>query len=67
MVIEITYNIYELKKPIITFFLIVISLVEDYIKINSQIIDLDEKRIGIKNVERFRKHIINMNFHYIIN
>lgn len=36
------------------------SLVEDYIKINSQIVDLDEKRIGIKNVERFRKHILQI-------
>lgn len=60
MIIEITYDIFELKKPIITFFLIVMSLVEDYIKINSQIIDLDEKRIGIKNVERFRKHILQI-------
>lgn len=60
MIIEITYDIFELKKPIITLFLIVMSLVEDYIKINSQIIDLDEKRIGIKNVERFRKHILQI-------
>lgn len=36
------------------------SLVEDYIKINSQIIDLDEKKNGIKNVERFRKHILQI-------
>lgn len=36
------------------------SLVEDYIKINSQIIDLDKKRITIKNVEKFRKHILQI-------